>query len=241
MYKGGKKVMQILFLLIIFLIFSIILLLVLPYHYVLYLKYDNSLKYRLSFSFSLLFLQLVYKLDTGKNLLFIKIFNFKKQFKINDKNKIAGFIKNKSEKVINKKIKQKTSAEKNVKQAKSKNKFEFDYSLINRENLDHIFKFIIKMISFLKMDYLKLYLVFSFDDPYYNGIFLAYYYTFKDLFDFPDLKARINWQEPIFKAEGSTGARIIPIAIIWQLLKFIFSLRSLKIFWKLYQSNSKKG
>lgn len=239
MYKGGKKVLQILFLLIIFLIFSIILLLVLPYHYALYFKFEKTLEYHLSLS--LLFLQLIYKANSEERLFYLKIFNFKKQFKINEKKEIAEFIKDKSKKIIYKKIKQKTASEKREKTVKSKNKFKFDYSLINKENLDHIFKFIIKMVKFLKMDYLKLKLVFSFADPYYNGLFLAYYYTFKELFDYPDLKARINWQEQIFEAEGSTGARIIPLTIIWQLLKFIFSIKSLKIFWKLYQSNSKKG
>mgnify|MGYP000450398184 CR=1 FL=1 len=166
----------------------------------------------------------------------------KKELKFNADNKITAFIENKSKKIIKEKIGQKSAAEKKEKKSdKSKNKFKFDFKLINRKNLNHIFRFILKLIKFLKMDYLKLSLVFSTADPYYNGIFLAYYYTFKELFDYPDIKAQINWQEVVFEAEGSAGGTIIPLKIFWQLFKFIFSFKSLKIFWQLYQSNSKKG
>lgn len=231
--------LQFLFLILIFIIFSTILLLVLPYHYDLYFKYEKKLRYQISFS--ILFLQLIFRGDSGGQLLFLKIFNFKKQLNINDKNKIAGFIKDKSKKVIKEKIKQKTTTQKKDKPAKSKKKFKFDYSLINRKNLNHIFNFIVEILKNLKLNYLKLSLVFSFGDPYYNGLFLAYYYAFKELFDYPDITVQINWQEVVFEAEGSAGGKIIPLKIIWQLLKFIFSIKSLKIFWKLYQKNSKKG
>lgn len=239
MCKGGKKLLQFLFLFLIFLIFSIILLLALPYHYDLSFNLQDRLNY--SFSFSVIFLKLIFEGDIKKQSLFLKTFSYKKEIKLED-NKITSFIENKSKKLIKEKIEQKTS-EKKESQGKSKKKsnFKFDFSLINRENLNHIFSFVVEMIRILKIDYLKLNLVFSFDDPYYNGIFLAYYYTLKELFDYPDLKAEINWQEVVFEAEGSTGGKIIPLKIIWQLLQFIFSIKSLKIFWQLYQSNSKKG
>lgn len=241
MCKGGKKLLQFLFLFIIFLIFFISLLLILPYHYALSFEFKERLNY--SFSFSVIFLKIFLKGQKTKQSLFIEIFNFKKELNLDDDDKITAFIKNKSKKLIKDKIDKKTSAEKKEKPAKSeqKSKFKFDFSLINRENLTHIFKFIVEMIKFLKMDYFKLSLVFSFADPYYNGIFLAYYYTFKEIFAYPDIKAQINWQEVVFEAEASAGGKIIPLKIIWQLFKFIFSLKSLKIFWKLYQSNSKKG
>lgn len=240
--------LQFLFLFIIFLIFFIILLLVLPYHYALSFNYQKKLNY--SFSLSVIFVKVIFKGDKKNHSIFLEIFNLKKEFKMDDNNKVTNFIedkskfiKNKSKKAIKEKIKQKTEAAKKEKphKSKKKSKFKFDFSLINRENINHIFKFILEMINILKMDYLKLSFVFSFADPYYNGIFLAYYYTFKELFDYPDIKAKINWQEVVFEAEGSTGGKIIPLKIIWQLLKFIFSIKSLKIFWQLYQSNSKKG
>lgn len=232
--------LQFLLLFIIFVIFFIILLLALPYHYVFNFEYRKHLKFH--FRCSLLFVQLIFYADSGGKLLTLKVLNFKKALNLEDNN-IAKFIKNKSKKVIKNKIANKTADNKKRKQEKSKkkSKFKFDFSLINKNNLNHIFKFILKLIKILKMDYLKLDLVFSFADPYYNGIFLAYYYTLKELFDYPVFKARINWQEVMLEAEGSAGGKIIPLKIIIYFLKFIFSIRSLKIFWQLYKSNSKKG
>ncbi|MFN2339989.1 MAG: hypothetical protein ABR547_01790 [Halanaerobium sp.] len=230
--------LQFLFLFLIFIIFFTILLVALPYHYALYFNFDKTLKY--NFAVSVLFLQLIFKGDPESKLFLIKIFSFKKEFKIAENNKVSNFIENKSKKIIEKKIKNKTvpAAEK---KAEKKSKFKFDFKLINKENLKHIFKFIIEMLRILKLDYLKLKVVFSLADPYYNGLFLAYYYTLKELFNYPDLKVEINWQEVVFEANGSAGGKIIPLKIIYQILKFIFSLKSLKIFWQLYQSNSKKG
>lgn len=150
-------------------------------------------------------------------------------------------IKKKSKKIVTEKIEKLSSAEIKKKEPKDKSAFNFDFKLINKDNLNHIFSFILQMLKILKMDYLKLYLCFSFDDPYYNGLFLAYYYTIKEFFDYPDLKAEVNWQEVIFEADGSAGGKIIPAQIIFHLFKFIFSIKSIKIFWRLYQLNSKKG
>ncbi|RAK09329.1 hypothetical protein C8C77_10631 [Halanaerobium saccharolyticum] len=234
--------LQFLFLFLIFVIFFIILLLVFPYHYAFNFEYKKHLK--LSFSCSLLFVQLIFSADSERRSLFLKVLNFKKELNLEDNN-LAKFIENKSKKVIKEKITNKIAKNKKRKQeesrTQSKSNFNFDFRLINKKNLKHIFKFIVKLLKILKMDYLKLDIIFSFADPYYNGIFLAYYYTLKELFDYPDFKVRINWQEVMFEAEGSTGGKIIPLQIIVHFLKFIFSIRSLKIFWQVYKSNSKKG
>ncbi|CCU78543.1 membrane protein [Halanaerobium saccharolyticum subsp. saccharolyticum DSM 6643] len=229
--------LQFLFLFIIFLIFLIVLLITFPYHYALSFKFKENLIY--SFSVSVIFLKVIFKGDTNKKYIDLEIFNLKKEFNLDDNNKIAGFIENKSKKIIKEKIINKTTVDKKEKREKAG--FKFYFKLINKEFLNHIFKFIVEIIKNLKMDYLKLNFVFSFADPYFNGLFLAYYYTFKELFDYPDIKARINWQEVIFEAEAYAGGKIIPIKIIWQVFKFILSLKSLKFFWSLYQLKYKKG
>lgn len=238
MYKGGSKLLQFLFLFIVFLIFCIILLTSLTYTYNFNFQFKQCLNY--NFSFSVLFIEIIFKKTSKEQSVFLKIFNFNKKLNLNNKNnnKILNLVQNKSKKIIKEKIENKAKLNK---EKSSKSDFKFDFNLINKENLNHIFKFIIEMIKILKMDYLNLYLHFSFADPYYNGIFLAYYYTFKELFDYPDLKVKINWQEVIFEAEGSMEGSIVPLKIVWHFLKFIFSFKSLKILWKLYQNNSKKG
>lgn len=239
--------MQFIFLLLIFLIFLIIALLALPYHYALTFSYHQKLD--LSFYFSVLFLKISFQKTSTKKLLFLEIFNYQKEFELNKsteaENSAAEFIQKKSKKFFQNKFenffdKTKTEAEKDkeieAKDKKKKSKFKFPFSLIDRENLTHLLKFILNMINKLKPEYLKLDLLFSFSDPYYNGLFLAYYYTLKSLVDYPEIRADINWQEVVFKADGAAGGKFIPLSIIWQFLAFIFSLKSLKIFWQLYKS-----
>jgi len=40
----------------------------------------------------------------------------------------------------------------------------------------------------------------------------------------------------MFKGDGALGGTIRPLIIIWNILAFIFSLKTLKIFWQLYKS-----
>lgn len=233
--------LELLFFLLIFIIFFIILTISLPYHYDLYFSFDEVFKYRLSIS--VLFLQLFLKNNSENQSLFIKVFNLKKEINISNDNKAVNFIEKKSKKLIRKKIKNKTEInnDKKVVSKKKRSKFNFIFKLINQENLNQLFKFILDMIKILKIDYLKMKVVFSLADPYYNGLFLAYYYTFKQIFDYPDLSLEINWQEVVFKAKASAGGKIIPLQIFAHILRFIFSFKSLKIFWQLYQLNFKKG
>ena len=230
--------LQLLFLLLIFLIFFLLLLLVIPYYYSFSFKYQQD--FSCSINLSLIFLKLHFSWQGEDQSFVIEIFGFQKNLQLRE-TKVGSLIEEKSKKVINKKINELGSKSKKKEKSKKKSAFNFDFKLINKENLNHIFRFIVELFKILKMDYLKLYIYFSFADPYYNGLFLAFYYTIKELFDYPDLKAEISWQEVVFEAEGSTGGKIIPAQIIFHLLKFVFSLKTIKILWRLYQSNSKKG
>lgn len=236
------KLLQFLVLLLVILIFSIIALLSLSFHYQISFLYDQKLQY--SFSGSVLFLTISAEKNAEATLLLLKILSFKKEFKLNnftvEANTVGNFIKNKTTDFIKEKFEKDEVVEeekiKIEKKKKKKSKFNFPLRLINKENLTHLFKFLVELIRTLRPDYLKLNLLFSFADPYYNGLFLAYYYTFKSLFDYPELKAAINWQEVMFKGNGSLGGSIRPIIIIWQFLVFLFSAKTLRFLWQLYKS-----
>jgi hypothetical protein len=191
--------------------------LTLPYHYALTFNYDRYL--RLDFYLSVLLFELNFNILGDKKQLYLQIFNYKKKLSVNiskSKNSSpAKFIQTKIE----------------------KSNFDFPTRVINKKNLIHFFKFLIDLLKRLKPDCFKLYLLFSFPDPYYNGLFLAYYYTFKSLTDYPELKAEINWQEVMFKTDGKIGGYIIPLKFFLTILKFIFSFKSLKVFWQIYKSN----
>lgn len=234
--------LQILLWLLIILIFFLITVILLPYHYAFSFDFKEKLYFKVFFS--VLFLKLFLEGDLKDQSLHIKILNFKKKLNF-DKEKSSKFNKDNAVNIIKEKIENKISADKKQEKAitvkKNKNGFKFDFSLLNKENFKHLFSFIIRMLKILKVDYLKLNLLFSFADPYYNGLFLAFYYTIKELFDYPDLKVKINWQEVVFEADGSAAGSIVPLRVLFELFKFVFSVRSFKIYWKLYQANKKKG
>jgi hypothetical protein len=216
----------------------------LPYHYALSFDYDQKLDLKLYFS--VLFFRMYLQKKADQKLVCLKILGYKKEFKLNklaEENSAAEFIQQKSKKFIQNKFKffsdedkSKDKEEKKLKKKKKKAVTAFPFSLISRENLSHFFQFIINLLKKLKPDYLKLDLLFSFADPYYNGIFLAYYYTFKELLDYPEINVKINWQEVLFKGKGAVGGRIIPLLILWHFFTFIFSFKTLKILWLFYKS-----
>jgi hypothetical protein len=235
--KEEIKLLQFIFLLLIILIFSIFLLIALPYSYAFSFDYEQKLDF--SFYFSVLIFKLDFKKIGNQKLLYLEILNFKKKFSLNkliEENAVTNFMQQKSKNFIQNKFKKISGENDKEINEEKKSKFSFPFRIISRENLSHIFQFIINLIKKLKPDYLKLDLLFSLADPYYNGLFLAYYYTLKSLLDYPDIKAEINWQEVMFKGKGAIGGKIIPLLIIWQFIAFIFSLKTLKILWQLYKS-----
>ena len=231
--------LQFLFFILIVPIFFILFLTALPYYYSFTLNYDQHLK--LQFLISVLFLKVNFYIKEEKKELLLQIFNYKKTFKLNnlapEENKAAKFIQDKGKDFIKSKFENNKTDENKEKKETEKSKFKFPFQIIKRENINHIFAFLINLIKELKPDVFKLNLLFSFSDPYLNGIFLAYYYTFKQLTNYPDLKAEINWQEVMFKAESTIGGKIVPLKLVYILLNFIFSIKTLKIFWKIYKSN----
>jgi len=236
--------LQLIFLLLIILIFFILAILALPYRYALSFDYDQKLD--LNLYFSVLFFRLYLQKKADQKLIYFQILGYKKEFKLSklvEENGAAEFIQQKSKKFIIKKFKffsaedsSEEEEESKLKKEKKKGAALFPFRIINRENLSHFFQFIINLLKKLKPNYLKLDLLFSFGDPYYNGLFLAYYYTFKSLLDYPEITAEINWQEVVFKGKGAVGGRIIPLLIFWHFFAFIFSFKTLKILWMLYKS-----
>lgn len=219
---------EILFTLLIILVFLILLFLIIPYHYKLAVNYNNKLL--LNFSFSFLFLKLKLKVNPRNELLILKIFNFKKKFILADpsiSNKSKSFIEKKSQEIIDYSLEEDNQIKKKLK---------FFLEILNKENISHIFNFFKSLFKELKADIFKVNLLFSFADPYYNGLFLAYYFTFKELTGCKNLKAEIYWEGVIFKAKAHLKGKIIPLKILFICLKFIFSFKTFKILRQYYNS-----
>lgn len=211
--------LQLLFFFFIFLIFLIFLFIVLPYHYDFNFNYSQGLN--LNCSLSVLFFKINLDISNFKNQFYLQIFNYKKKLSIKN---YSSEIKDHSKLVL---YKLKTD--------------KLILKLIDKEIIKHFFKFFKNIITEIKPNYFKLNILFSFSDPYYNGLVLAFYSAFKQFSKKSNLKIKINWQKVTFNADGKISGQIIPIKVLFIFLNFIFSLKTFKIFWRIYKSNNKSN
>ena len=216
-------ILNILFLIFLFLIFLLLILISLPYVFQLNFEYKEKFHYKIVVNN--FFLKINHSSNhTGKNKNYIKLFNYQHNIANKDKKKIENEKQNKKGNNKEKKI------------IKKKRRFRLYIKLFNKRNINHLLCFLLKIYNLIKPDDFCLNFFLSFDDPYYNGLLLAFYHSLKSNFpDFP-LKITINWPEEVIEGRGKAAGKIIPVVIIYHLLFFLFSTQTLKILWQLYKS-----
>jgi hypothetical protein len=123
------------------------------------------------------------------------------------------------------------------KEEKSSSKFPF--KLITKENLSHILKFLLSLYKKVKVNEIDFKFLINFEDPYYNGILLSSYYTIKGVYPNLPITIKINWEKEVSKAQGKIEGDFRPIIILYTILAFILSPRTLKILWKYYKFKKK--
>lgn len=217
--------LQLLFLTLSFVILFLIIIIILPYHYYLSFNYSNNFNFKFRVSF--LFFKIIFNFSGDKKVFYLKIFNYKKSFIIKNYKKPV----KKAANTIWPKLKEHDFNSSDDQSNLSKE--------LNIEILSHFFSFLKSIINEIKPKNCKLHLVIAFADPYYNALVLAYYYLLEGILNFSDFKVETNWQKSVFKAAGRISGQIIPIRIMFVLLKFIFSIKTIKFFWQLYKSNKK--
>jgi len=213
------------FLLLIFLslIFLFLVLISLPYFFQLNIEYKEQFHYEIVVNN--FFSKIKHSNNhTGKNENYIKLFNYQHNIANKDKKKIENKTQNKNDNNQGNKIIEK------------KRKFRLYIKLFNRRNINHLLCFLLKIYQLIKPDDFCLNIFLSFDDPYYNGLLMAFYHSLKGCFpDFP-LRITVNWQEEVIEGKVKAAGKIIPVVIIYHLLFFLFSTQTLKIIWQLYKS-----
>ena len=164
---------------------------------------------------------------------FFKILGFKKKFSTDSDKKVGNFVEQK----IKDKVKEKSKEVKKEKDDKDKKKFSFSFikSLITKENIKHIFKFLKDIILMVKPDKFKTDLFIGFDDPYNNGILAAYYYTLKSIYPKIPINITISWEKEKYNFENITKGSIRPISIFIRILSFIFSIPVIKTGIKIFK------
>ena len=118
---------------------------------------------------------------------------------------------------------------------KEKSSFKFLFKLITKENISHIFKFLFSLYKKIRTDKVDLHILINLDDPYYNGILLSTYYSIKGVYPNLPIKININWQKEVNKAQGKIKGSFRPISLLYMIVIFVFSPRSLKILWQYYR------
>ncbi|MFW6282126.1 MAG: hypothetical protein ACOC1O_04965, partial [bacterium] len=160
---------------------------------------------------------------------------------VNDKNKA-------SDKVTDRK-RQKRKKDKTRQNSKSltskffskifnKKKSNFDFELFRefatRENINYIVKFIFDILRLIGPSRGGIKVAAGFEDPYYNGLLLGWYYSFKNIFYNLPVDINISWEKEVVEAEGELSGHIILVQLLWRIMDFLFSWRILKLGRKLW-------
>lgn len=206
-----ELILAILFFLLVFITFVILIILSLPYFYQYSFAYRDNLHHKIQIEKAIYkFTYISYK-DYSKTS--ISVFNLKKEI-----------IKYKDEKKSEIKNKKTDSVSRG-----------FPWKIISKDNIEDLLKFLIKIFKLIKPDDFRLDLLISLDDPYYNGLILAYYHSLKGVYlNFP-VRLNINWQEEVVEGQGKIAGKIIPIVIFYHLLVFSLSPQTLKILWQIHK------
>lgn len=204
-------------LLLIFIILLILFVISLSYNYQFVIKYQEFISTEIFLGNKLINFRYKKSKNTQKN--FIKILNYKKEIKKENKNK------DKNQEKIQKKIEK-------AKKDKDENDNKFKFSLINKKNLVHILKFILKIYKEIKPDLIKIDLNISLSDPYYNGLIMANYYSIKNAYPNFPVSVSTYWDQEVVEGKAEIKGQIKPILILFLILKFIFSPQTLKIIWQ---------
>ena len=202
-------------LLLIFIILLILFLISLAYNYQFVIKYQEFISTEIFLGNKIINFR--YKKDKNIQESFIKILNYKKEIKKENKNKY----KDKNKEKIKK-----------AKKDKDENDNKFKFSLINKKNLVHILKFILKIYKEIKPDLIKIDLNISLADPYYNGLIMANYYSIKKVYPNFPVSVSTYWDQEVVEGKAEIKGQIKPIVILFLILKFIFSPLTLKIIWQ---------
>ena len=224
--KGENKLLQFIFIFFILILFFLLTLLIIPYYYQINFYYKDHFHYFLLFKYS--FISLKVKGSLSNFELIISLFNHSINLtEIPFLNNIGSLAKD----IIN----NENNTKKEIKSIKKKFDFAEIAKIINQNNLNHLFQFIVKLLNHLKNNLLKIKMDLAFSDPYYSGLFYAYYYSFKNLFKKGVFNADLCWQASEFKGDLEIAGKIILIQMLWIMISFLFSLKTIRLLKQFYK------
>jgi hypothetical protein len=201
-----------------------------PYKYLLYYSYTENLYFKMSIS--TFFFSFAYSKEEQKESTYIKVFSFKKEFEKKSSEKET------EDKKLKDKIKEKVK--KKSKKEKKKKKSGIPFSIIRYENIKHIFQLLIDLLKMIIPKHLRLYFLIGLEEPHLNGWLIASYYSLKGIYPKLPINIDIDWEKENYESNGELSGYIIPIQLVARILVFIFSVKTIKILWKVFKYKRSK-
>ena len=105
--------------------------------------------------------------------------------------------------------------------------------LYSKKNFVHIYDLLRDVFSLLKPKYYSFNITVGLPEPDLNGLLLAFYYSLKSPRPQFPVSLQINWEREVIESRGIISGSVIPLRLIWQLLRFLLSPTTLKLLWQI--------
>lgn len=101
----------------------------------------------------------------------------------------------------------------------------FIWDNLSFENIKYVMNFLKDLAQSLRPKSGKIEFLVGFQDPYYNGILLAWYYSIKSGFSNFPVILNIVWEKEVIKSTGNIKGYIIIGGLIWRIISFLLRWR----------------
>ncbi len=108
-------------------------------------------------------------------------------------------------------------------------------TLLTRENVNHVWRFVSKLLATVKPRHLMLKGRVGLDEPELNAWLLAVYYALKSLYAEIPLQWEPVWDDECVELEGAVEGRFIPVVLLFRLALFMASRKTIRILWEIYR------
>ena len=108
-------------------------------------------------------------------------------------------------------------------------------ALLTRGNVNHVWRFVAKLLATVKPRHLMLKGRVGLDEPELNAWLLAVYYALKSLYAEIPLQWEPVWDDECVELEGAVEGRFIPVVLLFRLALFMASRKTIRILWEIYR------
>jgi hypothetical protein len=105
----------------------------------------------------------------------------------------------------------------------------FPWFILKKETVKHFARFVIELLVMIKPRVFRVNARVGFVEPDLNGMAMALIYSLRSVFPEFGLHWETAWEEETAEADGEIAGHIMPAAVLWRALVFLFSRPTLRI------------